>query len=285
MLSTFSAGSGHEHEHEFQAEVLRHLEELAQKMDDMERQVERCHQSLCAKMMQASQHNAQCCVSATGTGTGGHANSRRISTYSRKFSKGSSQHEDVSGFDRTPPRSRSKTDDLTEVVELSASFKPNSGSFDVSIVPRPREDSGENSRTGIIGVPSSNVAWEAMSKRRSSKLHLDSDRSMDPWDVSSTDEEDVSYKFQSFGTRAWNFLENPNSSLGASVYDKIQPFVLLVTVTFTLSQTVDALLISEDACRALEIFVDLLFFVEIALRWLVSPIRGLDFFSRSFQRH
>lgn len=82
-----------------------------------------------------------------------------------------------------------------------------------------------------------------------------------------------------FSLKAWNFFENPESSMSARVYDMIGPYCLFVSVAFTLLQTLEPPPFDQDMCRVVDLIIDCTFLMEVIVRYGVSPKQCLKFFT------
>lgn len=68
-----------------------------------------------------------------------------------------------------------------------------------------------------------------------------------------------------------NFLEDPESGRGALIYSYAMPNFIILSVVFTLYQSLDSPVISGPGAAVTEILIDLIFMIETFIRGLVSP--------------
>jgi len=76
-----------------------------------------------------------------------------------------------------------------------------------------------------------------------------------------------------FRLAAWNFLEDPESSWAASRFDRLFPAFILLAVCFTLVQLLGESLMSSKAITIGELCIDVLFALEILIRFVSCPHR------------
>lgn len=257
---------------DFQAEVLK-------RFNDLENEVNRCHTSLAAKIEVLAKYNA---VFPANHLLSPQESVRRSSTFSARQSMSLQCSQDrkddrvhsigsIGTLNEESPREvRCNGEDCS-----CAEFSSNSTS---------RQGSKEPNSMTIVPKPSAAWVHPASSMDVNQSMNLSGSQSQSSrsfWSQKPT-EEDAHYDHVTCTRKIWNFLENPNSSTGAKIYDRVQPCILFATVLFTLSQTVEDLNMSQDVCSALEILIEFLFAVEISLRAVVSPLRGLQFILEPF---
>jgi voltage-gated potassium channel len=85
-----------------------------------------------------------------------------------------------------------------------------------------------------------------------------------------------------FALKAWNFLDNPESSLAARLYDMATPYFLLGSVVFTLLQTVEPSPLSRTVCRTVDYCIDGIIWIEVLARCCASPKNWRVFFFNPF---
>lgn len=80
----------------------------------------------------------------------------------------------------------------------------------------------------------------------------------------------------------WKFLDNPESSRAARIYDRVLPQCLLVSVIFVLMQTLEPTPVPQNVARAVDIVIDASFTLETIIRFLVGSSNFFVFMMRPF---
>lgn len=86
---------------------------------------------------------------------------------------------------------------------------------------------------------------------------------------------------ETWKTVVWKVLSQPESSKLAKAYDFFAPFFFLVTAGMSLSQTLAEPILPHNIALLLNFFVDVLFFAEMGLYWIVAPDRMAFLFSKT----
>lgn len=84
-----------------------------------------------------------------------------------------------------------------------------------------------------------------------------------------------------FVGKVWHFLEAPEQSVAASRYIKTMAAFTMVTVLVTFAQTMEEPCLSGAHAAVVETAIDVVFFVEVAVRYAVSP-RTKAFLANTF---
>eukprot|EP00971_Amphidinium_carterae_P318371 6328088-Amphidinium_carterae.3 len=74
-----------------------------------------------------------------------------------------------------------------------------------------------------------------------------------------------------FLDKLWRFLEDPDSSTAAHMFDKLMPWFISFTVCVSLIQTAPAPVLSGILAALLDTFIDVVYLTEFALRALSCP--------------
>eukprot|EP00929_Paragymnodinium_shiwhaense_P078309 TRINITY_DN40576_c0_g1_i1.p1 TRINITY_DN40576_c0_g1~~TRINITY_DN40576_c0_g1_i1.p1 ORF type:complete len:762 (+),score=172.13 TRINITY_DN40576_c0_g1_i1:167-2452(+) len=77
--------------------------------------------------------------------------------------------------------------------------------------------------------------------------------------------------------KAWQFLEEPESSIWSSRYANMMQYIIMMSVVLSVLQTAPDLGIEGLGAAAAEICLDVIFVSELFVRWLVSPHKKLFF--------
>uniref|UniRef100_A0A7S0AMC7 EF-hand domain-containing protein n=1 Tax=Pyrodinium bahamense TaxID=73915 RepID=A0A7S0AMC7_9DINO len=174
----------------------------------------------------------------------------------------------------------------TIMTERSGAMADGNGSMTVPSAPvggRYRTDSNMSSRSQEVGSasPRASQCWDWQScvsadhsefspKARMSRVSLDS---IATW-IMQRQRTQGNYQ-----QKVWLFLDNPESSLAATAYYRLMPTFILLTVLFTLIQTIHAALLTTVQAQAFEVGIDAVFAVEICIRFICCPNRWMFFLS------
>lgn len=89
-------------------------------------------------------------------------------------------------------------------------------------------------------------------------------------------------KRNEFAQKAWDFLDDPESSHAAMVYDTVLPFLLLAAVLVTIMQTIDPPVAEVALFNMFELVIEIFFSFELTVRYYASPNRGMQFIRKPF---